>query len=139
MTRHESIQRLKRQLIQRRRQLLDLMSGELSQHHNSDDPIGGDLVDLAVEADYVTVNSALAATECQELEQIHDALRRFDDGTFGFCCDCGKPISIARLRAIPYAVNCVACKIRDESEQQWFKLSCETDTETPDTRTSLYV
>ena len=37
------------------------------------------------------------------------ALRRFEDGDFGFCIECGEPISMPRLRADPSATLCIAC------------------------------
>lgn len=37
------------------------------------------------------------------------ALRRFEDGDFGFCVDCGEPIALPRLRVDPAATLCIAC------------------------------
>lgn len=41
------------------------------------------------------------------LDKIEHALRRIDDGTYGICERCGKPIERARLRALPYASLCI--------------------------------
>ena len=41
------------------------------------------------------------------LTLVQDALRRIDDGSYGICLDCGKPIGEARLRAIPWAQYCL--------------------------------
>ncbi|MEX0869800.1 MAG: TraR/DksA C4-type zinc finger protein [Nitriliruptoraceae bacterium] len=49
------------------------------------------------------------------LEQIDDAVRRIDNGTYGTCERCGNPIELARLEALPYATLCMSCKRRDES------------------------
>lgn len=40
---------------------------------------------------------------------VEDALQRIEDGTYGICEDCGKPIPIARLDALPYVTLCVEC------------------------------
>ena len=64
MKREDQIKSLQKKLIQRRAKLSQLLDGELMQLHNSDDAVGGDLVDLAVEVDYATVNSTLAEAEC---------------------------------------------------------------------------
>ena len=48
------------------------------------------------------------------LAQIDDALKRIDDGTYGACEDCEKPIPKARLNAIPYANCCVKCAGKSE-------------------------
>lgn len=36
-------------------------------------------------------------------------LRRFDDGEFGYCVDCGEPIALARLLVDPATTLCIAC------------------------------
>ena len=41
------------------------------------------------------------------LDKIDHALRRIEDGTYGICERCGKPIERARLRALPYANLCI--------------------------------
>jgi DnaK suppressor protein len=38
------------------------------------------------------------------------ALERLDEGTFGICERCGKPIEKARLKALPYANLCIKDK-----------------------------
>jgi RNA polymerase-binding protein DksA len=48
------------------------------------------------------------------LAAIEEALRRIDDGTFGVCARCGKPIGEARLEAMPYATKCIDCKRLEE-------------------------
>jgi DnaK suppressor protein len=49
------------------------------------------------------------------LEQIDDALRRMDAGTYGICERCGERIEPERLEALPYAQLCMDCKRRDET------------------------
>jgi DnaK suppressor protein len=41
------------------------------------------------------------------LEQVERALARIDDGTYGTCERCGKPIGEDRLRARPSAALCI--------------------------------
>ena len=41
------------------------------------------------------------------LEQVEHALARIDEGTYGTCERCGKPIGEERLRARPSAVLCI--------------------------------
>jgi DnaK suppressor protein len=38
-----------------------------------------------------------------------DALRRIDEGTYGWCQQCSAPIPFERLDAIPHARLCVSC------------------------------
>ncbi len=44
------------------------------------------------------------------LEKIEKALERMDEGTYGICERCGKPIEKARLKALPYANLCIKDK-----------------------------
>ena len=48
------------------------------------------------------------------LKQVESALARFEDGTYGLCCDCGRPIDPARLEALPYAQLCLDCQSKQE-------------------------
>lgn len=43
-------------------------------------------------------------------EEIDDALRKLERGTYGACESCGQNILKARLEALPYARQCIACK-----------------------------
>ena len=48
------------------------------------------------------------------LTAIDGALRRIEDGTFGTCQNCGRPIAEERLEALPYAELCIDCKRESE-------------------------
>ena len=41
------------------------------------------------------------------LAKIDRALERIDDGTYGICDRCGKPIEKARIKALPYVDLCI--------------------------------
>ncbi len=41
------------------------------------------------------------------LHKIDRALKRMDDGTYGICDICGKPIEKARMKALPHADLCI--------------------------------
>jgi RNA polymerase-binding protein DksA len=57
---------------------------------------------------------ALAAGARERLVQTERALVRLEDGTYGLCESCGKPIGKARMQAFPRATLCVECKQRQE-------------------------
>jgi len=42
------------------------------------------------------------------LDEVEAALKRLEDGTYGMCEVCGKPIGAARLEAMPAARLCIA-------------------------------
>jgi DnaK suppressor protein len=43
------------------------------------------------------------------LARTERALAKLDDGTYGLCDTCGKPIAAKRLQAMPDAVLCIEC------------------------------
>jgi DnaK suppressor protein len=45
-----------------------------------------------------------------QLEAVDAALTRLEAGTYGICTTCGKPISEARLEALPAAAHCIDCQ-----------------------------
>jgi DnaK suppressor protein len=52
----------------------------------------------------------LSAQARAAITEIDRALEKIDNGHYGICEQCGRPIPEARLRALPYAALCVACK-----------------------------
>jgi DnaK suppressor protein len=53
---------------------------------------------------------ALASQAISITEEIDDALRKLERGTYGTCETCGQNILKARLEALPFARQCIACK-----------------------------
>jgi RNA polymerase-binding transcription factor DksA len=51
----------------------------------------------------------LARAIREEISLIQNALKRIDDGSYGRCWACGKPIGRRRLRVLPQATTCVRC------------------------------
>lgn len=51
----------------------------------------------------------------QKLVQIEAALRRIDEGEYGYCQECGEDIAEARLRFDPAVLLCIDCASRKES------------------------
>ena len=49
------------------------------------------------------------------LHKVDRAIARLDAGLYGRCDDCGRPISKARLDAVPFAILCITCQARQES------------------------
>jgi RNA polymerase-binding transcription factor DksA len=50
-----------------------------------------------------------------EIFEIEEALRRIREGTYGTCEACAAALPVGRLRAIPYARLCLACKVAEEA------------------------
>jgi DnaK suppressor protein len=43
-----------------------------------------------------------------------EALRRLEDGSYGLCVDCGRPVPEGRLEAKPEAARCVTCQAKHD-------------------------
>jgi DnaK suppressor protein len=52
---------------------------------------------------------ALGGTLLDTLRETEDALRKFDEGTYGLCESCGNQIAEPRLEAMPAARLCINC------------------------------
>ena len=50
-----------------------------------------------------------------KLLQIDAALKRLDEGEFGFCQECGEAIAPARLEVDPTVLLCISCAEQKES------------------------
>lgn len=61
-------------------------------------------------------NMALNNNADDIVAQIDAALERMDNGTYGQCARCGKPIPVERLEALPYALYDVNCQAIIEQE-----------------------
>jgi RNA polymerase-binding transcription factor DksA len=51
------------------------------------------------------------------LQEIHAALGRLDDGSYGICERCHQPIPIERLKVLPTSRSCTPCQARTESRR----------------------
>lgn len=52
----------------------------------------------------------LAGKTAEELAAVRHAMGRLDDGTYGTCENCGRPIGEERLTFRPISVTCIECK-----------------------------
>ena len=76
-----------------------------SRHEN----IGAQDEDNATEVADYTDKKALAEGFEENLSKINKALKRIEDGNYGFCAKCNKNIPKNRLEAFPAAETCVDC------------------------------
>ncbi len=58
------------------------------------------------------VASRIQGMDYQKLKLIDLALQRLEIRQYGICQECGEPISLKRLLAIPWATLCIACQDR---------------------------
>ncbi len=93
-------------LLARRKALV----GDMQEiEHALDAPMPTDWEDRASERQGDEVLEALGQAELSELKRIDAALRRMEDGSYGTCQTCGRPVAEARLIAVPEAAQCISC------------------------------
>jgi RNA polymerase-binding protein DksA len=69
-----------------------------------------DIADKAVSSYTREFLYSLTDGERGTLLQIDEALVRIDEGSYGFCTNCGQPMAEKRLTAVPWAPYCVDCQ-----------------------------
>jgi DnaK suppressor protein len=79
------------------------MTGELS----AVDQHPADVADFTYQRELQATTQQILG---QEVQQVHEALRRQAEGKYGICGACGRPIPRERLRARPSATLCVGCQ-----------------------------
>lgn len=55
-----------------------------------------------------------------ELSQVNAALEQIAAGTYGVCVGCKEEVNIERLKALPFATQCINCKRLEESGAEGF-------------------
>ena len=83
-----------------------------------DNSTSADIVDQA--SSYTEKNVELRAINRQIklISKIDSALKRIQDGTYGFCEDTGVPIGLKRLMARPVATLCIAAQEKHEKNEK---------------------
>jgi DnaK suppressor protein len=104
---------VRRMLVDWRRELLNEIQSKIrdvreegcGHYHQTADL--GDTPEVDSEDDLAF---ALIHMKTQVLNRINEAVRRIDEGTYGYCMDCADAIAALRLRALPFAVRCRDCE-----------------------------
>ena len=71
--------------------------------------------DEATTEQWQEANAAMIDHHVDEIQSIKAALGRIEQGTYGYCVDCGDSIDFQRLEAYPSASRCLACQSKAES------------------------
>ena len=73
-----------------------------------------DILDQAVTEQDRTLELTIRFRESRQIQEIQEVIRRIDQGRFGVCDQCGKPIAQKRLLLAPLSRLCKPCKARLE-------------------------
>jgi len=69
------------------------------------------MIQFATERDPVV---SLLNRDTKMSRRVNGAFRRMEDGTYGNSLACDDPISVKRLRAVPWAELCLRCQERSD-------------------------
>lgn len=95
----EQLEQQKRELSQR----IDAIKADIGRGLEADSK------EQAGQLENKDVLDALAIEATEELAEVNAALQRMDEGSYGICAGCGRPIDVRRLEARPYSVECIDC------------------------------
>jgi DnaK suppressor protein len=96
----------KQMLLDKERELLERTARLKGEARNTVPAEVGDYADVATADSGASEVIGVEEMESEILVQVQDALRRIEDGTYGKCVDCGRPIPEARLQAVPWTPYC---------------------------------
>jgi RNA polymerase-binding transcription factor len=74
----------------------------------------GALVEDSARGAMADLLTRLEGRERHELDEIQAAQARLETGGFGVCEGCGGAIPVRRLRAVPWARQCLDCQAKGE-------------------------
>jgi len=114
----DSHQNMRQRLEERLTYLMQRLHKVEDNRRRVRNPLDRDWEEQAITRQNDEVLDGLDAEGQREIVGLRAALNRLDRGTYGICTICGKPIAPARLEALPYAVQCVACAARAESKER---------------------
>lgn len=75
---------------------------------------GDHIADSASDTFLRELDGSLEENADHLLAEIEAALLRIEDGSYGLCSTCGRPIDPERLEAVPYATLCIEDKRAQE-------------------------
>lgn len=93
----------------------DLTSEHLREHELEPDP-----TDQATIEEEYALELRARDRERKLLKKIDEALRRIDEGSYGYCEETGEPIGIPRLLARPTATLSIEAQARRELKQRLY-------------------
>jgi RNA polymerase-binding transcription factor len=105
-------------LLEMQRELLenaDVTSERLREHELEPDP-----TDQATIEEEYALELRTRDRERKLLKKIEQALRRIEDGSYGYCEETGEPIGIPRLLARPTATLTIEAQARRELKQKLY-------------------
>ena len=90
----------------------------IAQASMDDNSASADIVDQASSYTEKNVEMRAINRQIKLITKIDGALKKIQDGTYGFCEDTGEPIGLKRLMARPVATLCIAAQEKHEKDEK---------------------
>ena len=103
-------------LLEQRRQATEGLLNDRATALEGDDGVedSGEMSELDLNR---STAFALASRQSKLIKEIDEALDRIENGTYGLCTRCGKPLDEERLKAMPTAKYDAECQAAMEAAQ----------------------
>ena len=90
--------------------LHDENPGTLAEDAGEETAYDNHLADTATETYDRELDYTLEENSEHVLAEIGAALKRIEEGSYGTCTNCDRPIAVERLEALPWATLCIDCQ-----------------------------
>ncbi len=110
----KGLQAIREKLGRRRRQVAAEVAKLVKHAASQPTWVAGDLADQSSRLLEGEIAGTLVEAGVRELHQIDEALERLAKKSYGRCARCGGKIPVARLRVLPFALQCLKCQQEEE-------------------------
>ena len=113
-----SHQDIKKKLIEWKTEIVRSNNEALYNSSLDDNSASADIVDQASSYTEKNVEMKAINRQIKLISKIDQAIKKIENGTYGFCEETGEPIGIKRLIARPVATLCIAAQEKHEKEEK---------------------
>jgi len=114
----EQLAFFRERLLETQKELLE--KANLTSEHLREHELEADPTDQATIEEEYALELRARDRERKLLKKIDEALRRIEEGSYGYCEETGEPIGVARLIARPTATLSVEAQTRREQKQKLY-------------------
>ena len=108
----------KKKLIEWKTEIVRSNNEALYKNSLDDNSASADIVDQASSYTEKNVEMKAINRQIKLISKIDQAIKKIENGTYGFCEETGEPIGIKRLIARPVATLCIAAQEKHEKEEK---------------------
>ena len=108
----------KKKLVEWKTEIVRSNNEALYNSSMDDNSASADIVDQASSYTEKNVEMKAINRQIKLISKIEQAIKKIENGTYGFCEETGEPIGIKRLIARPVATLCIAAQEKHEKEEK---------------------